>query len=374
MAIPLQLRRGTTAQHTTFTGAVGEVTVDTDKDTLIVHDGTTAGGFQVAKTTKTSTNNAIARFDGITGAIKNSVVIIDDNGNETINGVAATHKSINDLNGNIGISGWALEYTQNVGNGYHSWSTSSNTTAGQAISYVERMRIDRNGNLGLGVTPSAWQTGWKALEIGNISSVFDTGSSTWFGSNVYRNTSGIFTYKSSWYASAIQNINGQHVFFTAPSGTAGNPITWTNAMTLDANSKLAVTGGVSVGNVANAGATVLDWYEEATATLTATGMTTAPTVSCKFTRIGNVVTTVMGYLNGTSNATSFTFTGVPTSFRPSTSAYTSPIAVKDNGIYSLGLGTLDASGNITLNNDFGGTLFTATGAKGTNTCTFTYTL
>jgi len=50
MAKLLQLRRGTTSQHSSFTGAVGEVTVDTDKDTLVVHDGSTAGGFLVAST------------------------------------------------------------------------------------------------------------------------------------------------------------------------------------------------------------------------------------------------------------------------------------------------------------------------------------
>lgn len=48
MATILQLRRGTTTQHNTFTGAVGEVTVDTTKDTIVVHDGTTAGGFPLA--------------------------------------------------------------------------------------------------------------------------------------------------------------------------------------------------------------------------------------------------------------------------------------------------------------------------------------
>jgi len=49
MAKRLQLRGGTTAQHSTFTGALREVTVDTDKDTLVVHDGSTAGGFPLAK-------------------------------------------------------------------------------------------------------------------------------------------------------------------------------------------------------------------------------------------------------------------------------------------------------------------------------------
>jgi hypothetical protein len=49
MATTLKLRRGTTAQHSSFTGAAGEVTVDTDKDTVVVHDGTTAGGFPLAR-------------------------------------------------------------------------------------------------------------------------------------------------------------------------------------------------------------------------------------------------------------------------------------------------------------------------------------
>ena len=49
MAKLLKLRRGTTSQHSSFTGAEGEVTVDTDKETLVVHDGSTAGGFPVAR-------------------------------------------------------------------------------------------------------------------------------------------------------------------------------------------------------------------------------------------------------------------------------------------------------------------------------------
>jgi len=44
MAKQVQFRRGTTSQHSTFTGVVGEITVDTDKNTAVVHDGSTAGG------------------------------------------------------------------------------------------------------------------------------------------------------------------------------------------------------------------------------------------------------------------------------------------------------------------------------------------
>ncbi len=49
MAKKLQLRRGTTSQHSSFTGAIGEVTVDTDKKVVVVHDGSTAGGVPLAK-------------------------------------------------------------------------------------------------------------------------------------------------------------------------------------------------------------------------------------------------------------------------------------------------------------------------------------
>ena len=54
MAKLLQLRGGTTSQHSSFTGAVREVTVDTDKDILVVHDGSTAGGFPAHRDLKGS--------------------------------------------------------------------------------------------------------------------------------------------------------------------------------------------------------------------------------------------------------------------------------------------------------------------------------
>ena len=49
MARQVQIRRGTTAEHSTFTGAVGELTVDTTKDVVVVHDGSTAGGVPMLK-------------------------------------------------------------------------------------------------------------------------------------------------------------------------------------------------------------------------------------------------------------------------------------------------------------------------------------
>jgi hypothetical protein len=49
MPFAFQRRRGTTAQHASFTGLLAELTVDTDKKTVVVHDGSTAGGTPLAK-------------------------------------------------------------------------------------------------------------------------------------------------------------------------------------------------------------------------------------------------------------------------------------------------------------------------------------
>jgi hypothetical protein len=56
--IQVQLRRGTTAQHGSFTGAQGEVTVDTDKNALVLHDGSTAGGKNLSEVTATGSTTA----------------------------------------------------------------------------------------------------------------------------------------------------------------------------------------------------------------------------------------------------------------------------------------------------------------------------
>lgn len=49
MSQEIKRRRGTTAQHETFVGAAAEITIDTDKNTVVVHDGATPGGFPLAR-------------------------------------------------------------------------------------------------------------------------------------------------------------------------------------------------------------------------------------------------------------------------------------------------------------------------------------
>ena len=59
MATQVQFRRGTTGQHSAFTGAVGEVTVDTEKKTVCIHDATQVGGFPLLREDGTNTNFAL---------------------------------------------------------------------------------------------------------------------------------------------------------------------------------------------------------------------------------------------------------------------------------------------------------------------------
>ena len=64
MAKRVQRRRGTTPEHATFTGYDGETTVDTTKDTVIVHDGATTGGFPLAR--EDLSNVSLTNLIGVT--------------------------------------------------------------------------------------------------------------------------------------------------------------------------------------------------------------------------------------------------------------------------------------------------------------------
>lgn len=123
---------------------------------------------------------------------------------------------------------------------------------GFATNSTERLRLDASGNLGLGVTPSAWGSNFRALQIGPAASFATyngTGSDVRIYCNAFLNSSSNPTYiQSSLGAGAFQIANNEFRWYTAPSGTAGNAISFTQAMTLSA------AGGLSVGTTSDAGA------------------------------------------------------------------------------------------------------------------------
>lgn len=150
----------------------------------------------------TSTDNAVVRFDGTSGAVQNSGVVIDD-----------------------------------------------------------------SGNVGIVTAPSAWNIG-ASIDISKNCAVYGDGQDyTWdvgIVQNGYQTSANAWKYKSASNQTAgMYRINGnQHEWKTAPLGSAGNSIPWTNAMTLIANGnlligtttdngvdKLQVNGSISSGTI-----------------------------------------------------------------------------------------------------------------------------
>jgi hypothetical protein len=85
MVVQVQFRRGNTSQHSTFTGAEGELSVNTEKDIIIVHDGVTVGGHEVARVNNPYFNGSITANGYIN--VGNSTV------NTTVNATSFTGDS-----------------------------------------------------------------------------------------------------------------------------------------------------------------------------------------------------------------------------------------------------------------------------------------
>lgn len=127
-----------------------------------------------------------------------------------------------------------------INNGIRFFTDAAATiTKGSAYVPTERMRIDSSGNLGLGVTPSAWGSNFKAMQIGaGVGTTAIIGrtaqNNSQFGNNFYFDGTN-YVYVGTGYSSRYSQVSGNHEWHIASSGTAGNAITFTEAMTLDSN-------------------------------------------------------------------------------------------------------------------------------------------
>jgi hypothetical protein len=116
---------------------------------------------------------------------------------------------------------------------------SSGGTVTIATAGTTALTVDTSQNVGIGVTPNTWNTGGgKTLQLtAGAISAYST-DNIQMVQNIYFNSGWI--YKTSNYATIYNQSVGQHTWFTAPSGTAGNTASLTQVMTLDASGKLLV--------------------------------------------------------------------------------------------------------------------------------------
>jgi hypothetical protein len=157
----------------------------------------------------------------------------------------------------ININGTVGATTATTG-AFTTLTTSSTVTlnggTANGVAYLNGSKVLTTGsaltfdgaNLGLGTTPSAWGV-YKAFQVGRGSLVNAT-TETDLVHNAYWNGSN-WIYIANDFASRHLQINGQHRFFTAPSGTAGNAISFSQVMTLDASGKLSIGTTTTIAGV-----------------------------------------------------------------------------------------------------------------------------
>jgi hypothetical protein len=117
-----------------------------------------------------------------------------------------------------------------------------------------RMALDSSGNLGLGVTPSAWGSTFRALQMTGAASIAGTTDpSLQVSQNAYYNGTN-WIYSTTAAASNYNQAGGVHAWRIAASGTVGNTISFTQAMTLSVtgansnNTTLNLKGGAGGGS------------------------------------------------------------------------------------------------------------------------------
>lgn len=146
--------------------------------------------------------------------------------------------------------------------GVVTWNIAPTGTAGNNITWLTQMTLDVSGNLGIGVVPKAWISPAKVIDAGTYAAFGQGRGGTsdlvlsWNGAVTSGTNSGTgYVYKATGDLASSYEQNGTHRWYVAPSGTAGNAISFAQAMTLDAAGNLSV--GTSSFNGTSLGANFL---------------------------------------------------------------------------------------------------------------------
>jgi len=209
----------------------------------------TANGVVYLNASKVSTTGTALVFDGnkLTISSSGEQLKFTSSGDfsTTGQGYLRFYDSVG-AKGYLGYAGTASQMDLQSGAAMNLNINAAGGTLTLATSNTTKATLDSSGNLGLGVTPSAWGSNYRAVEVSGAVNVFgNTGDANFagIGANLYHNNTN-YLYRYSTLATMYLQDNGTHQWHIAPSGTAGNAITFTQAMTLDASGNL-ILGGTS---------------------------------------------------------------------------------------------------------------------------------
>ena len=252
-AIPLILRTANTTRLTI--AATGEATFAAGlTGTTANFTGQLTLGSTITNGTYTYTLPSATGTLALTSSLSSYLPLTGGTLTGALSGTSASFSGTISCVGNITVNGGGVQSliaqssgsdalvrlnntTTTTGKNFYITSTSVGNL--QIVGTNSIATFSDSGNLGLGVTPSAWGSGQIAFDIGTLGGLSTDGSSMVVANNRYFNgTNNI--YKANGYSNLYSQGGGSHVWYNAPSGTAGNAISFTQAMTLDASGRLAL--------------------------------------------------------------------------------------------------------------------------------------
>jgi hypothetical protein len=147
------------------------------------------------------------------------------------------------VNGTLGAT---TASTANVTTLTTSSTVTHNGGTANGVAYLNGSKVLTTGsalvfdgsNLGVGVTPSAWASGYKAIQLTEGVAFSEGGGNTYLSNNWFYD--GTNKYIANGTVAVYAQSGGTHAWYTAASGTAGNVISFTQAMTLDASGNLGI--------------------------------------------------------------------------------------------------------------------------------------
>ena len=202
MATQLQLRKGNTAQTAVFTGALAEVTVDTDQDTVVVHDGTTVGGNYIVSKTQLQSNVSI--LQGINTTQNTNIT--------AVNGFAAG--AFNTANGANGLAAGAF----NTAN-----TNATNISIIQGVDLTQNTNITAVNNYAVSAYNQANTNATNITAVnGFAQSAFNTANgANGLANGAYAHANSAYSYTTQVEAIALNAYNKANSAFDSSNAVNG---------------------------------------------------------------------------------------------------------------------------------------------------------